>query len=345
MGIKLMDCTLRDGGNVFGCGFPLDLTEMILDALTKCKVPIIEFGNSRGLGAYDLGYNTCPSDQEYFDVAKKYLDRGSEIGMFLNAKRYKESNVDKAKENGLHFLRVGADAGDADITLETIKTIKKRGMKAYYSVMKAYLLSPEELAEEAKKLEGAGIDGITIMDSAGTMLPDQVSDYVETLKKAISVPLSFHCHNNMGLSAANAVAAYKSGVDILDCGLMGMARSAGNLATEVCIALMHRYGEMVELDLYEMLNFIETQLIPEMKKYDYHVAITPLDLVLGFSGCHSSFIGLFKKIAKAEEVNLFELIIKTSELDRKNPSESLIMEVAQTLKAKRGSYSENQAGR
>ena len=45
-------------------------------------------------------------------------------------------------------------------------------MKAFYSAMKAYILTPDELAEEGKKLEAAGLDEFTIMDSAGTMLPD-----------------------------------------------------------------------------------------------------------------------------------------------------------------------------
>lgn len=332
MSVKLMDCTLRDGGNVTGDGFPIELADMILDGLTAIKVPYIEFGNAKGIGAYELGFNNCPSDLEYLECARKYLDRGSELGMFLNAKRYKESNVDLAKEYGLSFLRVGADAGDADISMEAIKTIKSRGLKAFYSLMKGYLLTPEELAEEAKKLEAAGLDEITIMDSAGTMTPDQVEAYVVALKNAVKIPVAFHCHNNLGLSAANAVAAYKKGADILDCGLMGMARSAGNLATEVCIAIMQRYGEWKDMDIYQLLNFIDTRLMPAMLKYDFHNPIKPLDLTLGISGAHSSFLKVFKKVAAEEGVGLFELIVKVSEINQKNPSEELMREVAQKLK-------------
>ena len=168
--VKLMDCTLRDGGNVMGKGFDAEITDMVLDGLTACGVPIIEFGNAGGIGAYEVaGFTQALTDQEYLDIGKKYLGRGSELGMFLNARRYREKNVDIAKENGLSFLRIGADAGDGDIALTQIADIKKRGMKAYYSLMKAYILSPQELAEEAKKLEAAGLDEVTIMDSAGTM--------------------------------------------------------------------------------------------------------------------------------------------------------------------------------
>lgn len=333
MNVTLMDCTLRDGANVVGKGFSAEITDMVLDGLTACGVPLIELGNAGGIGAYEVaGFTAAETDQTYLDIAQKYLDRGSELGMFLNAKRYREKNVVLAKESGLSFLRVGADAGDADIAIEAVRRIKKENLKAFYSSMKAYLLPPAELAEEGKKLEAAGLDEITIMDSAGTMLPDQVAEYTEKLKKAVSIPVAFHCHNNLGLSAANAVAAYQNGADILDCGLMGMARSAGNLATEICVAMMQRYGQMKDIDLYAMLDFIEKRLQPAMGAYAYHNPVTPLDLTLGLSGCHSSFVKKFKTASAEKEVNLFRLIVEVSAIDQKNPSEELIALTADKLR-------------
>lgn len=331
--VKLMDCTLRDGANVVGKGFSAEITDMVLDGLTSCHVPIIEFGNAGGIGAYEVaGFTNAETDQTYLDIAQKYLDRGSELGMFLNARRYREKNVALARENGLSFLRVGADAGDGDIALPAIRDIKKAGLKAFYSAMKAYLLTPDQLAEEGKRLEDAGLDEITIMDSAGTMLPDQVAEYTQKLTRAVSIPVAFHCHNNLGLSAANAVAAYENGAAILDCGLMGMARSAGNLATEMCAAIMRRYGQMEDIDLYGLLDFIDKRLQPAMDAHQYHNPVTPLDLVLGLSGCHSSFVKKFRAAAEEHQVNLYRLIAEVSAVDRKAPSDELIAKTAAALK-------------
>ena len=332
MSVALMDCTLRDGANVVGKGFSAEITDMVLDGLTSCGVPIIEFGNAGGIGAYEVaGFTAAETDAVYLNIGKKYLDRGSKLGMFLNAKRYREKNVFLAKESGLDFLRVGADAGDADIAITVIKDIKQSGLHAYYSLVKAYLLTPEELAEESKKLEDAGLDEITIMDSAGTMLPEQVIKYTEQLKKAVSIPVAFHCHNNLGLSAANAITAYQGGADILDCGLMGMARSAGNLATEICVAMMQRYGEMKNIDLYKLLHFIDSRLMPAMQKENYHNPVSPLDLILGFSGCHSSFVEKFKASAEKKQVDLYQLLVEVSKINQKNPSDELIVKVAEKL--------------
>lgn len=333
--VKLMDCTLRDGANVVGKGFSAELTDLMLDGLTACKVPVIEFGNAGGVGAYEVaGFTAAETDETYFNIAKKYLNRGSDLGMFLNAKRFREKNAALAKENGLTFLRVGADAGDSTISAPVVEAVKKAGLQAYYSLMKAYLLNPDELAAEGKRLEDAGLDEITIMDSAGTMLPEQVAKYTRKLKAAVKIPVAFHCHNNLGLSAANALAAYQNGADILDCGLMGMARSAGNLPTEVCVGMMHRLGEMQEIDLYGMLDFIDNRLQPAMLTHNYKAAISPLDLVLGISGCHSSFVKKFRTAAEEKGVNLFRLIVEVSAVDQKVPSDELIAEVADRLAAK-----------
>ena len=332
MSVSLMDCTLRDGANVVGKGFSAEITDMVLDGLTACHVPIIEFGNAGGIGAYEVaGFTNAETDQTYLNVAQKYLNRGSQLGMFLNAKRYQEKNVSLAKESGLSFLRVGADAGDGDIAVQAIHDIKKAGLKAFYSAMKAYLLTPDQLAEEGKMLEQEGLDEITIMDSAGTMLPDQVAEYTRKLAQAVSIPVAFHCHNNLGLSAANAVVAYENGAAILDCGLMGMARSAGNLATELCVAIMHRYGQMQDIDLYGMLDFIDQRLQPAMDAHNYHNPVTPLDLVLGLSGCHSSLLKKFKAVAEEHQVNLYQLIVEVSARDQTSPSDELMAKTAAAL--------------
>lgn len=127
----------------------------------------------------------------------------------------------------------------AENNTEVIRTVKDNGLKCRYSLMKAYLLNPEELAEEALKLQNMGVDEVTIMDSAGCMLPDEVKEYVKALKNKVSIPVGFHCHNNLGMSAANAQAAMESGVDLLDCGLLGMARSARKPCNRDCSSPWH----------------------------------------------------------------------------------------------------------
>jgi 4-hydroxy 2-oxovalerate aldolase len=332
MKIKLLDCTLRDGANVVGKGFSEEITKMVLEGLINSNITTIEFGNAGGIGAYEVADMIAPlTDLEYLELAQPYIEK-ADIGMFLNAKRFRLKDVELAAEKGMKFLRVGAEPRDGNKSIPAIKAIKKFGLKARYALMKAYLVSPYKLAEEAKMLQDNGVDEITIMDSAGTMSPDEVAAYCDALVSVLEIPVGFHGHNNLGFSAANAVVAYENGASVLDCSLMGMARSAGNFATENAVIQMKQMGELEEVDLYKLLEFIDLELAPAMEKNNYYAALKPIDLILGYAGAHSSFLNLFKKVAIEKEVNLYELIYTVSKLNRRDPSESQMLAIAEFLK-------------
>lgn len=114
-------------------------------------------------------------------------------------------------------------------------------------------------------------------------------------------------------------------------GLLGMARSAGNCATELLVATFQRLGYFKDIDLYKLLAFLDGELIPAMEEYNYHVAVKPFDLILGLAGCHSSFTKRFQNIADEMGVPLYQLIVEVSKRDQKAPSEELIRQIAADL--------------
>lgn len=328
----LFDNTLRDGGNVVGHGFNEELTTSIVKGLLSAGIQDIELGNCKGLGAYDqLGATRACTDEAYMKMLQPYLPQGR-IGMFMLAKCWEKAPVEMAADYGLQFIRVGANAGDGAAAVSAVEKVKKAGLVCRYSLMKAYVSTPEELAKEARMLEQAGVDRITIMDSAGTMFPQEAADYVSAMKAMVTIPVGFHGHSNLGLSQANALAAASAGADEIDCGLLGMARSAGNCSTELAAATLQKAGYLQEVDLYMLLDYLDRELIPMMKPYGYRTAVTPTDLMLGLVGCHSNFLPLFQKVAEEEKVPLLKLIADVSALDRKNPSEALIRSIASSLK-------------
>ena len=326
-----MDCALRDGGNIVGKGFSADLTELVLDGLTKNGVSIIELGNALGLGAYDLkGATTAETDQTYLRIAECFADK-SELGMFMLAPNAQAERIREVSESGLKFIRVGANAGDGEKSQKAIALVKEAGLTARYSLMKAYVLPPEELAEEAVMLEGFGADEVTIMDSAGTMLPTQAAAYVKAVSSRVMIPVSFHGHSNLGLCTANAIAAYENGASVIDCSIMGMARSSGNIPTEVAAAVFERMGVETGINFYGLLHFIDESLRPAMKKLGFDRAMTPEELIYGLSGAHSSFSALFARFAEEYKVDLYRLVVEVSKINRKSPDEELVRFVAEKL--------------
>ncbi len=330
--MNLFDNTLRDGGNVVGHGFNRELPLSIVNGLLGAGIRDIELGNCKGLGAYELnGATKACSDEEYLDMLQPLLPRGR-IGMFMLASNGAKAPVELAAERGLNFLRVGANAGDGRGSIASVERVKKTGIICRYSLMKAYVSTPDELAAEAKMLQDAGVDKITIMDSAGTMFPDEAAAYVTALKAAVTIPVGFHGHSNLGLSQANALSAVAAGADEIDCGVLGMARSAGNCATELAAATLKKQGYLPEVDLFALLEYLDRELIPAMKPYGYHVAVDPTNLMLGLAGCHSNCLPMLRKAAEEESVSLLRLIERVSAVNRKDPDEDLIRSVAKTLR-------------
>lgn len=328
--MKLFDCTLRDGGNVLGQGFPADLTTMMIEGLVRNGILDIEYGNANGLGAREDLQKIAPlTDDEYLALAAPHADR-CRLGMFMLAACANEDRVARAADAGLHFLRVGANAGDGARAVRAVELVKSQKLCACYSLMKAYVLSPDALADEARMLEDSGVDCITIMDSAGTMMPEDVARYVTCMVDKVSIPVGFHGHNNLGLSVQNAITAYRHGAEVIDCGLMGMARSAGNLATEIAMFVFDRLGVKTG-DLYGMLHFIEDELVPAMKQHNYVPSVSPLDLTFGYAGCHSSLTKTLSEVAREKNVDLFKLVVAISAQDRKAPGRDLILNTATQL--------------
>lgn len=330
--MNLFDNTLRDGGNVVGHGFSAELTVSIVKGLLAAGIQDIELGNSKGIGAYEqLNATKALRDEAYYEILQPYLPDGR-IGMFMLANCAKKENIQKAQKAGLNFLRVGANAGDGVDAVKAVEMVKESGLVCRYSLMKAYVSTPDELAKEARMLQNAGVDKITIMDSAGTMFPQDAAAYVTALKNTVTIPVGFHGHSNLGLSQANALSAVAAGADEIDCGLLGMARSAGNCSTELAVATLKKEGYLPKVDMYKLLDYLDSELIPLMAPYGYHVAVNPTDLMLGLAGCHSNGLGMFRQVAQEEQVSLLRLIADVSAINRKNPDLALIRQVAETLK-------------
>ena len=328
--VELLDCTLRDGSNVVGAGFSKEMTVTIIESLLRSGIKVIEMGHCSGLGGNEGSTKKAPlSDEEYLEVASPYFGR-AEIGMFCQPKFATERKVQSAARKGLGFLRVGINAGDSAGAADLIGMIRRYGIKVRTSLMKAYVLPAAELAREARTLEAAGANAVTIMDSAGYMVPEEVREYVAVLKDAVSIPVGFHGHNNLGLAVANGLAAWRAGAASIDCGVMGMARSVGNIPTEAMIALLQRFGEASRFDLHSLLSSIDNEIMPPLRE-EFTPPIPPVELVLGIAGCHSSFLPTFREVAGEKNVDLYQLIIDVSKRDKKAPSRKVIESLADKI--------------
>ena len=194
--------------------------------------------------------------------------------------------------------------------------------------MKSYTVSPKVFVQNASKAIENGAEMIYLVDSAGSMLPDEIKAYVNEFNdKFPNVEMGFHGHNNLGLAVYNSLLCVQENVSIIDTTLQGFGRSAGNTPAESFISVLHRYGIDSGINYVDLMNYSETNIRPLVKSK----GVDTLDIVSGFSGFHSSYMPLILDAANKYKVDPKELIIEVCKINQTDLPIELLNEVAKNL--------------
>lgn len=324
---KFLDTTIRDGGYTINFQFSVSDIERIVSALENVGFEYIEIGHGLGLNASNSqSEKALQTDLEYMQVAKESLKK-AQYGMFCIPNIARLDDIKLAAENNMGFIRVGTNVTEIDTAKDYIKEAKNMKMLVMSNLMKSYVVSPDIFGEYAKKVESYGADVVYIVDSAGSMLTDDVKRYIEAVRKNTDLKIGFHGHNNLGLAVANSVAAYEEQIDFVDTTMQGLGRSAGNAAAELVLAVLMKKGYDVHIDFLELMMKSKALIHPLVRKH----GINPLDVVSGISEFHSSYLKAIHRISTKYKVNPLELIMLYSEQERVNLNEALMEEIAKTM--------------
>jgi len=330
MTIKILDTTLRDGSNAINFQFGKELTQNILSGLEKGGIEWIEMGHGLGLGATKKCGKPAPlSDAEYMDLAKNTLKKAN-FGFIILKKFGEKKDIKLAAERGARFIRIGSNITEVNQIEDYIKYAKEQGLIVFIALMKAYAISQmKEYVEILQKLEKWGADIVTLMDSAGTMVPEEVKKYINQGKMNINISLGFHAHNNLQLAIANTITAIKAGADEVDVSIGGLGRSAGNAPTEILAILLEKYGWGKPLD-YKILSDLNDNFIFPLIKGQNRFSSEAL--TFGFAGFHSSFFPLVQKVCKKyNTIDYRDVILALSAREKVNITEELVKKVVDEI--------------
>ena len=330
MTIKILDTTLRDGSNAINFQFNRELTQKILSDLEKGGIEWIEMGHGLGLGATKKCGKPAPlSDEEYMDLAKSILKKAN-FGFIILKKFGEKKDIKLAAERGAKFIRIGSNITEVNQIEDYIKCAKEQGLIVFIALMKAYAVtSMKEYVKILQKLEKWGADIVTLMDSAGTMVPKEVKEYINQGKMNINISLGFHAHNNLQLAIANTITAIKAGADEVDVSIGGLGRSAGNAPTEILAILLEKYGWGKPLDYKILSDLNDNYIFPLIKGQNRFSSVA---LTFGYAGFHSSFFPIVQKVVREyPSVDYRDLVIKLSMEEKVNVTEELVRRIIKDL--------------
>ena len=328
-GPDILEVTLRDGSYLIDFQFTAEDTATIAAALEAVGFRWIEVGHGLGLHASESGKGVAAAtDEEYLAATSEALHTAW-WGMFFIPGIGRLSDLELAVRHRMSFVRVGADATKVDEARRAIERAKELGLLVSYNAMKSYAVTPVEFGALAARVRDWGVDVLCLVDSAGGMVPRDVTAYFQAVRDATDVPLAFHGHDNLCLAVANSLRAVELGAVLVDSSLHGMGRSAGNAKTEALAAILKKSGYLPHVDLTAALDAGRNLIGPLMRSR----GLDPLAITAGYAGFHSSFTPKVRAHAARHGIDSRDLIVRLCEEDQVDAPDDLLERLSREIAA------------
>ena len=243
--IKVLDCTIRDGGLMNDHKFDDEIVKGVYDACVEAGIDYMELGykNSKKLfaPAENGAWKYCDED----DMRRIVGENETELKLTAMADAeksdYKEDILPK-NESVLDMIRVATYIHQIPTALDMIKDAHDKGYDACVNLMAVSTCPESELDEGLELLVKSEISAIYVVDSFGHLYSEQVAalmkkylDFARTEGKQVGM----HAHNNQQLGFANTIESIIQGASMLDATMAGLGRGAGNCPIELLISFLH----------------------------------------------------------------------------------------------------------
>lgn len=243
--MKILDCTLRDGGYYNDWDFNQSIVIDYLRSMEKLPIDYVE-----------LGYVSPKLDGyfgEYFYLTPKKIDnlkthlKNTKTAILINTKDFNSDlirNLLFPLAGKVDLIRL-AVSPDKIIEARILATLlKESGFEVAFNIM--YMSKWNLIEGFYDSLNGIekDIDILYLVDSYGGVMPFELEEVIKELKKVTPVLLGFHGHNNLEMALSNSITALNSGCEIIDSTITGMGRGAGNLKTELILTYLRKFNNM-----------------------------------------------------------------------------------------------------
>ncbi|MGC5050481.1 hypothetical protein ACLQ2S_03360 [Micromonospora sp. DT48] len=322
--VEVLDATLREGSYAVNFQMDENFVASLLRRLDSTPIQKIEIGHGIGFEAERAGFTASNIKLDrWCEIARSNLTSSS-WGMFSQPEFSRLSTLTDLCDQGMSFVRLGMEASQVADNLNYIEQAVEICDEVYLNLMKS---SATPASEIPKMLSGipSGLAGLYIVDSYGSMLPNDVKEYIHVVKDLCPV-IGFHGHDNLGLANANSIAALETGAVIVDGTLDGIGRGAGNAETESLAGIMSILGEdkYSYQELARIAGYCRTSLEPLPENRN-------LQVLGGVIGVHSGYFPFIEKICAEHGLEPAILMEKAAGLAQRSIHKNDIREAADQM--------------
>lgn len=328
--ITLHDMTLRDGMHPKRHQISLEQMQAIAKGLDDAGIPLIEVTHGDGLGGSSVNYGFPAHTDEQYLSAVVPLMKKAKVSALLLPGIGTIDHLKMAREIGVNTIRVATHCTEADVSEQHINLARKLEMDTVGFLMMAHMNSPEGLAEQARLMESYGANCVYITDSAGYMLPHDVSARISAVRAALrpDTEIGFHGHHNLAMGVANSIAAIECGATRIDAAAAGLGAGAGNTPMEILVAVCARMGIETGVDVFGIQDVADDLVVPIM---DFPIRSDKDALTMGYGGVYGSFLLFAKRAEKKYGVPAREILVEMGRRGMVGGQEDMIEDTALTL--------------
>ncbi len=271
--IKVIDCSIRDGGLMNNSNFSVDMVRGVLKAVNESGADIVELGyrNSKEFfSPKEYGpWRFC--DEDVLRKATEGIDLRIKIAVMQDAHKAVAEDVLPKAESVVDVIRIATYVKDVDKAIHLANNATNKGYDATINVMAISHALDRELDEALQQIEEeTDIMACYLVDSFGALYSEDIHYYVEKFQKYIKTKeIGIHCHNNQQLAFANTIEGIIKGVNFLDGTLYGIGRGAGNCPLELLMSFLKN----PKFDVRPLLKVIGTEMIPLIKEIEWGYSI------------------------------------------------------------------------
>ncbi len=257
--LKVLDCTVRDGGLINSHLFDDGLVKAVYDTCVEAGVDYMELGykGSKKLFAQSAhgDWKFCDEDDMRRIVGEN--DTSLKLSAMADAEKtdYHEDILPK-KDSVLDVIRIATYVHQLPVAVDMINDAYDKGYEVACNIMAISIVQEAEIEQALEVLRETPVSTVVVVDSFGSLYGEQVGRLVDRYLKALEgtgKEVGIHAHNNQQLAFANTIEAIVHGANRVDATAMGMGRGAGNCPMELLIGFLRNPAYRVR-PIYQLLQ-------------------------------------------------------------------------------------------
>ena len=259
--IKVLDCTIRDGGLMNNHLFSDDLVRKVFQAVNKSGVDYIELGYKADENQFkrgEFGPMKFCSEQDLENIVGD-TELNCKLSVMADIGRFDPKTMIPKSESYVDMIRVASYVKDIDKAIDLVNTLNAKGYETTINIMAVSHSRERELDEALEQIEKeSAVDVVYLVDSFGALYSEQIAHLAKKYKAALpSREIGIHAHNNQQLAFANTIESIIQKINYLDGTIWGIGRAAGNCPLELLLGFLKN----PKFDIRPILKVLESDFV------------------------------------------------------------------------------------